>query len=217
VEEYVDLAIATGVFLFFVALSVGLCYYSTIAYASSMMPPDVVAVAYRYPLKIPIDYDPSSKTATIGIGLEGVRAVIAVVDTSGAIYQVKLFEERVLPTKVSAGANEWVVALTPSGCGVKTGAAYPSGLVVTTAGVYPLTSAPSLYPRVKVTTLSPSGYTVEPSEFMVVKTSAGLQTMPIDDGYLSKLRLVNSKLIGSSDSYLKDYKGIVMIKEEYSS
>jgi hypothetical protein len=217
VEEYVDLAIATGVFLFFVALSVGLCYYSTIAYASSMMPPDVVAVAYRYPLKIPVDYDASSKTATIGVGLDGVRATIAVVDTSGAVYQVKLFEERVLPTKVSAGANEWVVALTPSGYGVKTGAAYPSGLVVTTTGVYPLTSAPSLYPRVKVTTLSPSGYTIEPSEFMVVKTGTGLQTKAIDDSYLSRLRLVNSKVIGSSDSYLKDYKGIVMLKEEYSS
>jgi hypothetical protein len=41
--------------------------------------------------------------------------------------------------------------------------------------------------------------------------------MPIDDGYLSKLRLVNSKLIGSSDSFLKDCKGVVMLKEEYSS
>jgi hypothetical protein len=217
VEEYIDLAIATGVFLFFVALSAGLCYYSTIAYASSMLPPDVVAVAYRYPLKIPIAYDPSSKTATIGVGLEGVRAVIAVVDTSGAIYQVKLFEERVLPTKVSAGANEWVVTLTPSSYGVKTGAAYPSGLVVTTTGVHPLTSAPNLYPRVKVTTLSPSGYAIEPSEFMVVKTSTGLQTRTIDDSYLSKLRLMNSKIIGSSDSFLKDYRGVVMLKEEYSS
>jgi hypothetical protein len=213
VEEYVDLAIATGVFLFFVALSVGLCYYSTIAYASSMMPPDVVAIAYRYPLKIPIAYDSSSKTATIGIGLDGVRATIAVVDTSGAIYQVKLFEERVLPTKVSAGDNEWVIALAPSGYGVKTGASYPKGLVVTTTGIYPLASALSLYPRVKVT----NGYTIEPSEFMVVKTSTGLQTRSIDDSYLSKLRLVNSKLIGSSDSYLKDYKGVVMLKEEYSS
>jgi len=213
VEEYVDLAIATGVFLFFVALSVGLCYHSTIAYASSMMPPDVVAVAYRYPLKIPITYDASSKTATIGIGLDGVRAVIAVVDTSGAVYQVKLFEERVLPTKVSASPSDWVIALAPSGYGVKTGASYPRGLVVTTAGVYPLASAPSLYPRVKVTT----GYAIEPSEFMVVKTSTGLQTRAIDDNYLSKLRLVNSKLIGSSDSRLKDYRGVVMLKEEYSS
>jgi hypothetical protein len=167
VEEYVDLAIATGVFLIFVALSVGLCYYSTIAYASSMMPPDVVAVAYRYSLKIPVAYDPSSKTATIGVGLDGVRATIAVVDTSGTPYQVKLFEERVLPTKVSAGDNEWVIALAPSGYGVKTGASYPPGLVITTAGVYPLTNAPNLYPRVKVTT----SYTIEPSEFMVVKTS----------------------------------------------
>ena len=219
-EEYVDLAIATGVFLFFVALSVGLCYYSTIAYASSMLPPDIVAVAYRYPLKIPIDYDPSSKTATIGVGLDGVRATIAVVDTSGAIYQVKLFEERVLPTKVSANPNEWVIAITPSGYGVKTGASYPQGLVVTTTGVYSLTSAPSLpnlYPRVKVTTLSPSGYTIEPSEFMAVRTGTGLQTRAIDDNYLPKLRLVNSKLIGSSDSRLKDYKGVVMLKEEYSS
>jgi hypothetical protein len=214
VEEYVDLAIATGVFLFFVALSVGLCYYSTIAYASSMMPPDVVAVAYRYPLKISITYDASSKTATIGVGLDGVRAVIAVVDTSGAIYQVKLFEERVLPTKVSAGANEWVIAITPSGYGVKTGAAYPKGeLVVTTTGVYPLASAPNLYPRVKVTV----SYAIEPSEFMAVKMGTGLQTGPIDDNYLSKLRLVDSKVIGSSDSRLKDYGGVVMLKEEYSS
>jgi hypothetical protein len=196
---------------------VGLCYYSTIAYVSSTLPPDVVVIAYRYPLKIPVAYDPGSKTATIGVGLDGVRATVAVVDTSGATYQVKLFEERVLPTKVSANPSDWVIALIPSGYGVKSGAAYPSGLVVTMAGVYPLASAPSLYPRVKVTTLSPSGCTVEPSEFMVVKTSASLQTRPIDDNYLSKLRLVNSKVIGSSDSFLKDYKGVVMIKEEYSS
>jgi hypothetical protein len=217
VEEYVDLAIATGVFLFFVALSVGLCYYSTIAYASSMVPPDVVAVAYRYPLKIPVDYDPSSKTATIGVGLDGVRAVTAVVEKSGQqTYQVLLFEERVLPTKVNAPPNAWVVALTPIGYGIdKTGPAAPSGIVVTATGVYPMGSAPNIYPRVVITT--PDQFTVEPSEFMVVKTSAGLQTMPIDDGYLSKLRLVNSKVIGSSDSFLKDYRGVVMLKEEYSS
>ena len=215
-EEYVDLAIATGVFLFFVALSVGLCYYSTIAYASSMMPPDVVAVAYRYPLKIPVDYDPSSKTATIGVGLDGVRAVTAVVEKSGQTYQVLLFEERVLPTKVNAPPDAWVVALTPTGYGIdKTGPAAPSGVVVTATGVYPMGSAPNIYPRVVITT--PNQFTVEPSEFMVVKTSTGLQTRSIDDNYLSKLRLVNSKVIGSSDSFLKDYGGVVMLKEEYSS
>jgi len=212
VEEHVDLAIATGVFLVFTALCVGLCYYSALAYASNMLPPDVVAVAYRYPLKIPIDYDASSKTATIGVGLEGVKATIAVVKTSAQAYQVRLFEERTLPTKVSADPDEWVIALTPSGHGVKRGAAYPQGFVVTTTGVYPLTNAPSLYPRVKVTT----SHVVEPPEFMVVKTSSGWQVKPIDEGLLSKLRLVGSKLIGSSDPKLKDYRGVVMIKEEYS-
>jgi hypothetical protein len=180
------------------------------------MPPDVVAVAYRYPLKIPITYDASSKTATIGVGLDGVRAVTAVVEKSGQTYQVLLFEERVLPTKVNAPPNAWVVALTLTGYGIdKTGPAAPSGIVVTATGVYPMGSAPNIYPRVVITT--PNQFTVEPSGFMVVKTSTGLQTMPIDDNYLSKLRLVNSKLIGSSDSYLKDYKGVVMLKEEYSS
>ena len=211
-EEHVDLAIATGVFLVFVALCVGLCYYSALAYASNMLPPEVVAVAYRYPLKIPINYDASSKTATIGVGLEGVRATIAVVKTSAQAYQVRLFEERVLPMKVSADPDEWVIALTPSGHGVKSGAAYPKGFVVTTTGVYPLVSAPDLYPRVKVTT----SHVVEPSEFMVVKTSSGSQVKPIDEDLLSKLRLVSSKLIGSSDPRLKDYRGVVMIKEEYS-
>ncbi len=212
-EEHIDLAIATGVFLFFLALCAGLGYYSALAYASSMLPPDVAAVAYRYLLKIPINYDPSSKVATIGVGLEGVRAVVAVIKTSGAAHQVRLFEERVLPTKVSADSDEWVVAITSSGYGVKHGAAYPRGLVVTTAGVYPLASAPGLYPQLKVTT----GYEVEPSEFMVVRTSAGPQTRAIDDGYLSKLRMVGSKLVGPSDPRLKGYAGLVMLREEYSS
>jgi len=214
VEEHVDLAIATGVFLVFTTLCVGLCYYSALAYASNMLPPEVVAIAYRYPLKIPIDYDASSKTATIGVGLEGVRATIAVVKASAQAYQVRLFEERVLPTKVSADPDEWVIALTSSGYGFKGGAAYPKGFVVTTMGVYPLASAPDLYPRVKVTASNRPD--VEPSEFMVVKTSSGLQAKPIDEGLLSKLRLVGSKPIGPSDPRLKDYRGVVMLKEEYS-
>ena len=213
-EEYVDLAIATGTFLVFVALCVGLCYYSTLAYASNVLPPEVVAAAYRYSLRIPIDYDASSKTATIGVGLEGVRATIAVVKTSAQAYQVRLFEERILPTRVSAGPDEWVIALTSSGYGFKSGAAYPQGFVVTTTGVYPLASAPDLYPKVKVT--ASNRPEVEPSEFMVVRTGLGWQVGPIDDGLLSKLRLVGSKLIGSSDPRLKDYKGVVMLKEEYS-
>jgi hypothetical protein len=215
VEEYIDLAIATSIFLFFVALSVGLCYYLTLAYASSMLPLNAVAVAYRYPLKIPISYDANSKTATIGVGLDGVRAVIAVVDTSGATYQVKLFEELALPTKVNAGDNEWVIVLTPSGYGVKTGASYPSGLVVTIVGIYPKGSAPNVYPQVVIA--SPDQFSIEPKPFMVVKTGAGFQKKTIDDNCLSKLRLVNSKIVGSSDSWLKNYKGVMMLKEEYSS
>jgi len=214
VEEHIDLAIATGVFLIFVALCTGLCYHSALAYASNMLPPEVVAVAYRYPLKIPIDYNALSKTATIGVGLEGVRATIAVVKTSAQAYQVKLFEERVLPTKVSADSDEWVIVLTSSGYGFKSGAAYPQGFVVTTAGVYPLASAPSLYPRVKVT--ESNRPELEPSEFMVVKTSSSWRIRPIDESLLSKLRLVGSKLIGPSDPRLEDYKGVVMLKEEYS-
>ncbi len=212
-EEHIDLAIATAIFLVFVGLCVGLCYHSTLAYALNALSSEIVAIAYFYPVKIPITYDASSKIATVGVGLKDVRAVIAVVKTSTATYQVKLFEERALPTKVSAEADEWVIALTPGGYGVKTGTAYPSGLVVTTTGVYPLTSAPSLYPRVKVTTT----YVVEPSESMVVKTCSSFQTRSIDDKFLSELRFVSSKYVGPSDPNLKDYQGVVMLKEEYST
>lgn len=212
-EEHIDLVISTGFFLLFLALCAGLGYHSALAYASSMLPPSVAAVAYRYPLKIPINYDPPSKTATIGVGLEGVRAAVAVIKTSGAEYQVRLFEERVLPTKVSVDSDEWVVAIAPGGYGVKHGAAYPRGLVVTATGVYPLAGVPNLYPRVKVST----GYEVEPSEFMVVRTGEGLEKREIDDDYLSKLRMTGSKLVGPSDSRLRGYAEVVMLREEYSS
>ena len=204
-----DLAIATGIFIVFLALCIGLSYYSTMTHAIMTLRPTAHVVAYRYPLKIPISIDGSK--AMVGAGLEGVRAIIAVIRPTQSGYRVVTFIECELPKDLSVELGDWIVALTPSGYGVKRGNPLPPlrEACITSCGVYDYDVVPNIYPRIVI---KGATYAVEPQEFMLIEG----ERKPLDPLLLSKLKLVKSELVGSSDEWLSGYPDVIMLREEYS-